>query len=105
MSLKLFWIFFVYPPVSREVLSVFDCDDLGLDGNYLHKDYRVDCESDDYTLIRIAGIVFTILWPIGALLYFGGLMMVYKVPEIAKKKLDRAKRRAYLRFIMFRLTC
>jgi hypothetical protein len=104
MSLKLFWIFFVYPPVSREVLWAFRCDNLGLDGNYLYKDYRVDCESNDYTWIRIAGIVFTILWPIGALLYFGGLMMVYKVPEIAKKKLERANRRAYLRFIMFRCT-
>ena len=30
-------------------------------------------------------------------------MMVYKVPEVAKKKLDRAKRRVYLRF-MFRMT-
>ena len=104
MNLKLFWIFFVYPPVSREVLWAFRCDNLGLDGNYLYKDYRVDCESNEYTWIRIAGIGFTILWPIGALLYFGGLMMVYKVPEIAKKKLERAKRRAYLRFITFMLT-
>ena len=103
MSLKLFWIFFVYPSVSREVLWAFSCDDLGLNGKYLRKDYRVDCESNDYTWIRIGGIVFTILWPIGALLYFGGLMMVYKVPEIAKKKLGRAKRRAYLRFIMFQV--
>ena len=103
MSVQLFLVFFVYPPVSREVLWAFKCDDLGLDGSYLHKDYRVDCESEEHTWTNITGVVFTILWPIGGLLYFLGLIMVYKVPKIAKQKLDRAKRSAYLRFKRLRL--
>ena len=94
----------MYAPVSREVLWAFSCDDLGLDGTYLHKDYRVECGSNDYTWIRNAGIILAILWPIWALLYFGSLMMVYRVPKIAKLKLDRAKRRAYLRFMILQLT-
>ena len=70
-TLKLFSIFLVYPPVSRIVLSSLKCNDLGLDGSYLHADYRVDCDSNEYTWVRTAGIAFTILWPIGAPLYLG----------------------------------
>ena len=95
-------VFVVFPPVSRVVLSALVCDDLGLDGTYLRKfvhvrmhlcackwlsvrvdaDYRVSCDSNDYAKVRAAGIVFAILWPLGAPLFFLGLMYAYKVGHI-----------------------
>ena len=100
MTLKLFGVFFVYAPVSRIMLSALKCDDIGLDGSFLHEDYRVDCDgslpSDMW--IRAAGIAFTVFWPLGAPLYFYGLMRLYKVPEMAKRKIERAEHKAFLRF-------
>ena len=61
-------------------------------------DYRVDCHSDEYTRIRAAGIAFSIVWVLGAPLFFCSLLFVYKVPQIAKLKIENAERKTFIRF-------
>ena len=61
-------------------------------------DYRVDCHSDEYARVRAAGVAFSVVWVVGAPLFFGSLLFLYKVPQIAKRKIEKAQRRTFIRF-------
>ena len=100
MSLSLFTIFFVYPPVSRLVVASFLCKnyDVGLDNDvrYLAADHRLDCDSSEYTAVKTIGAVFCVVWPLGAPLFLLALLYAYKVPQMAKRKI--AKSRSVIHF-------
>ena len=100
MSLSLFTIFFVYPPVSRLVIASFLCKhyDVGLDNDvrYLAADHRLDCDSSEYTAVKTIGAVFCVVWPLGAPLFLLALLYAYKVPQMAKRKI--AKSRSVIHF-------
>ena len=87
----------VYPPVGRMALSALKCDDLAEDERYLHKDYRVDCSISEYIPLQVIGSLFVVLWPVGAILFLLGLMRYYKVPELAKRKMQKAELRSFIR--------
>ena len=61
----------------------------------MHADYRVRCED---TWVRILGISFSVLWPLGAPLFLVFLLYVYEVPKLARKKIAKAEQRALVRF-------
>ena len=61
-------------------------------------DYRVDCHSDEYRRIRAAGIALSVMWVLGAPLFFCSLLFVYKVPQMAKLKIKKAECKAFIRF-------
>ena len=83
---------------SSKVLSALVCDDLGLDGSYLHADYTVNCDSVEFTWVRNAGIAFAVLWPLGGPLFLGSLLYLYKVPKIAKMKIKKVEQKAFIRY-------
>ena len=70
-----FFLFQLYPPVSRTVISALNCDDFGPDGSYLHPDYTIDCGSTAYTPVKVVGIGFIVLWPVGAVAFFLGFFV------------------------------
>ena len=51
-------------------------------------DYRVRCgsDADAHAKVRAAGVAFSIVWPLGVPLFFGSLLFIYKVPQMAKIK-------------------
>ena len=100
MSSMLFTIFIVYPPVSRTVISALKCDNLGHDGKFLHADYRVDCDSDNYMPVQVTGAAFVGLWPVGTMAFLLGLLHLYNVPRVAKRKIDKAEQTAFMRYII-----
>ena len=81
-------------------LSSLKCDELGEEGSYLHEDYRVDCLSSEYVSLKVIGWMFVLMWPVGAILFLLGLMRYYKVPELAKRKMQKAELRAFIRYCM-----
>ena len=100
MSLMLFTIFIVYPPVSRTVISALKCDDPGQTGSYLHADYRINCDRDNYMPIQVADAAFTFLWPVGTMGFLVGLLHWYDVPRLAKRKIMKAEQSAFMPFII-----
>ena len=63
-------------------------------------DYRVRCgsDADAHAKVRAAGVAFSIVWPLGVPLFFGSLLFIYRVPQMAKIKINKAERVAFLRF-------
>ena len=102
MSLSLFTIFFVYPPVSRLVVASFLCKhyNVGLESDvrYLDADHRLDCDSSEYTAVRSVGVVFCVVWPLGAPLFLLGLLCAYRVPQMARRKIAKCRLRSCIRF-------
>ena len=94
VALKLFWesalffmVVFAYPACSRvAVQSVpWACDDVGLAGRYLHVDYLVDCDSNDFKSISTPiAVVFVLVWPIGMLGLLLFLIWRYKVQVFSR---------------------
>ena len=62
-----------------------------------HAYYRVDCSSSEYIMLQVIGWLFVAMWPLGAVLFLLGLMRYYKVPELAKKKMQKAELRSFIR--------
>lgn len=90
----------VYPPVSRVVVSSFNCLDFGDVGSYLNADLRVDCSSasEEFNTIKWLRVLLLIVWPIGALLGIALLMLYYRVPWLASTKMKQARFQAFLKF-------
>ena len=82
------------------VISALRCDDLKDDGSYLRQDYRVDCSSSEYIPVQVLGGIFVFVWPLGAVLLLLGLLLYYKVPEMARRKIQKAELRAFIRHCM-----
>lgn len=97
-------LFLVHPMVSEVVLSGLVCTDLGYDGSYLKYDVRVDCNSAEYAPYRTFALCMVAVWVLGYPLLLLGLLLYYKVPNIAARKKQRAKLGAFLAH-SFRLAC
>ena len=64
----------MYPHLSSNILSVFNCRDLGETGIYLRGDYSVSCDSDNYRSTYYLAIVGVIFIPIGVPIFFAALI-------------------------------
>lgn len=91
-----FLVVLAYMPVSDVAVSSLHCLDFGKMGSYLSADFRVDCASDEYQNIRMIGILAVVLWPLGAILVIALLMVYYKIPQLAKRKIQKAEWQALL---------
>ena len=65
---------------------------------YLDADHRLDCDSGQYTAARSVGIVFCVVWPLGAPLFLLGLLYAYRVPQMARRKIAKCRLRSCIRF-------
>jgi hypothetical protein len=97
-------LFLVHPIVSEVVLSGLVCMDLGYDGSYLKYDVRIDCNSAEYAPYRTYALCMVAMCVLGYPLLLLGLLLYYKVPNIAARKEQRAKLGAFLAY-SFRLEC
>ena len=53
---------------------------------------------EDFKTIKWLRIILLIVWPIGGILVIGLLMVYCRVPQLAKRKVKRAKFQAFLKF-------
>ena len=63
-------------------------------------DYRVDCDSLEYSHYKYAAWIAVMIWPLGCPLSFYFLLRSYGVPKMASTKLHRAKETVFLRFCL-----
>ena len=102
----LFFLFFVYPTVSLTVLNTFNCQAIGSDGAFIKVDYREPCpfyinlvtgQPDVAKAFTNPGfafqwsLAFTFVYPFGIPVFFYLIMRHYKVPQLARKKLDKQR--------------
>lgn len=67
MKMWLFFLFVLYPGISRAILQLYRCRAIG-DKWYLSVDVRVECYTEQWGDYAIAGAVAALLYPIGILL-------------------------------------
>jgi hypothetical protein len=108
MQSAIFLLLFLYPVVSAQVFSLFNCHDLNADGAFLAADYRTKCTSDrfvddEYNRWQIFGAVAIFIWPVGLPIALLLLLLVYRVPQLARQKLALAEERAFMLWCMGRL--
>lgn len=89
--MTLFFIFIVYPTVSHVTLRSFACQDLGEFGRRLTADFRENCPKDDRGgFIFVFSLFFSIVYPAGIPLFFLVVMIVYRIPQMARTKMKDA---------------
>ena len=88
----------IYPNVSRVVLMTLQCDNVPEVGRFLAADYRVSCDNEKYKVYRTYAYFAIAAWPLGFPVFCIALLVYYKVPHIAARKLKRAELRAFLQY-------
>ena len=83
-------IYLIYIPVSSMVLSTFLCQDLGDDGSWLVRDFRVPCPRTSGSFSYGWAIFTTIVYPVGFPLAILVLLYLLRVPELARAKQEHA---------------
>jgi hypothetical protein len=94
---------FEFPPICTQVsqiaISARICKNVGteiLPESLLQYDSRVDCLSAEYASYSVYFWAMAVLWPIGYPLVLLLLLKIYRVPEIAARKIREAKIRAFV---------
>jgi hypothetical protein len=89
----------VWPQVSQIAISALVCKNVGTEmypESLLQYDSRIDCLSAEYKSYRIYAWIMALLWPVGCPLLLLLLLKLYRVPEIAVRKLCEAKIGAFV---------
>ena len=91
------------PPIRAQVsqiaISARICKNVGtvtLPEHLLQYDSRVDCLSAEYASYSVYFWIMAVLWPVGCPAVLLLLLKLYRVPEIATRKLRQAKIRAFV---------
>ena len=71
--------FVVVPSASTRLFQTFRCDSFEYDAagevrEYLHNDYALNCQSDEYDATRGTAIFLLIIWPVGVPLLYAALL-------------------------------
>lgn len=86
----LFWLFLIYPLLSTKTIQGFHCRTIA-GSNLLVVDLKEECPMEDFTSATFLwALVTTIIYPFGIPLLFYVVLVRNKVPEIARRKEDRA---------------
>ena len=85
--------------VSQIAISARICKNVGTESlpeHLLQYDSRVDCLSAEYASYSVYFWIMAVLWPVGCPAVLLLLLKLYRVPEIAARKLRQAKIRAFV---------
>jgi len=70
--------FVVVPSASMRLFQTFRCDsfqyDVGEVREYLHDDYTLNCQSDEYDATRSTAAFLLLIWPVGIPLLYAALL-------------------------------
>ena len=105
----MFFLFLIYPTCSVATFSNFNCQNVGSYGALLVSDYSEPCpypySEDSMSLGTIFSsngfvfwwsLVFVIMYPLGIPAFFLAMMICYKIPTLAKNKVDTFKMEALI---------
>jgi len=85
-KLVIFTLFLIYPAISRQIVSIFHCTDIG-DVSYLVVDTTLQCHTARWQTYAIVAAIGTVVYPIGIPLVFFGILWRHRhqlqKPEIA----------------------
>jgi len=73
-SISMFLIFLVYPSELAKVFAFFQCKQFEEVGTYMLADLRLDCLSEEHTLMTGYAALMVAVWPFGVPLFYIGLM-------------------------------
>jgi len=85
----LFFLYLIYPMVSVQTLTSFNCQDLDSSGSWLRADYREICPNER-TGERIFGwsLFCVFIYPVGIPFFMCVVMWLFKVPTMAQQKIE-----------------
>ena len=83
-------MYLVYPGVSVVIISTFSCTTLDHGKSYLNADFRITCWNREHYGYVAAALVWTLLVPLGVPYFFMKLLHIFKVPQMARLKIDNA---------------
>ena len=86
----LLFMYLTYPGVSVVVISMFSCTTLDHGKSYLNADFRIACWDKEHKGYVGAALVWTLLVPVGVPYFFMKLLQIFKVPQMARLKIDNA---------------
>ena len=94
-----FLLFLLYPVITGPALEVFDCVNIG-NGEMRLKGMLSDvCPlSSPSSTVFVLGTILVLIYPIGILLIFYSLLVHYRVPEMAKHRIDEAHVQCLINF-------
>ncbi len=99
----MFFLFLIYPTCSVATFSSFSCQEIGSYGALLRSDLSEPCPypySQYSGLINVLSTTSFVFWwsfvcifvyPLGIPIFFFVMMLIYKIPVLAKKKMDAKK--------------
>jgi hypothetical protein len=79
----------VYPGVSVTVISMFSCSQVG-SKEFLNADFRIACWDKKHKTFVGAAVIWTMIIPFGVPRFFLWLLTKFKVPQMARLKVDNA---------------
>ena len=86
----LLFMYLVYPGVSITIISMFSCTALDHGRSFLNADFRITCwDRTHYGYVGLA-LLWTLLVPLGVPYAFMKLLHIFKVPQMARLKIDNA---------------
>ena len=86
----LLFSYLTYPGVSVVIISMFSCTTLDGGKSYLNADFRIVCWTREHNAYVAAAVVMTLLVPLGVPYFFMKLLQIFKVPQMARMKVDNA---------------
>eukprot|EP00961_Rhodomonas_salina_P113283 1524076-Rhodomonas_salina.1 len=86
------FLFLVYPTVSIISIASFNCQHITDDVSLLVADYREPCPNDNPGgFLFIYSVICVIVFPLGIILGAFWMMWYFKVPQLAKQKVNQAR--------------
>ena len=86
----LLFMYLTYPGVSVVIISIFSCTTLDHGKSYLNADFRISCWDRAHKGYVGAAMIWTLLVPVGVPYFFLKLLQIFKVPQMARLKIDNA---------------
>jgi hypothetical protein len=90
LSRLLLLMYLVYPGVSVTILSMFSCVQLGNNKSFLNADLHIQCWDATHYRYVGAAAVWVVIVPWGVPRFFISLLSHYRVPQMARLKVDNA---------------